>query len=492
MTGLIRRSALILATGGILLGTAVAIVPAGADTGPNTVRGWGVDEYGSATAPAALTGKTTIKIVSSGFASFALTSDGKITTWGDDYGGLLEPPGLLTGKTVVDIAMSEYSGLAVTSAGRVVEWGSTFAQDHPVPTSLSGKQVVAVAIGNTSPPESVALALTSDGTVTEWGDTQGMPLPPSLTGQTISQIAVGAGFALALTVEGTVIGWGANDAGQATPPAALEGRTVTAIAAGYGYAVALTSDGQVVAWGVDQFGQTDVPASLTGKTVTAIASSGAQTLALTADGAVTEWGSDPYDQAVPSELTGRHVTAIFGGGGNDFAVVPGDVDLVAPRVYTRNYLHKTTTDPDGLVVTYPAKAYDGDTRVPVTCDPASGSRFPVGVTTVTCTATDASGNTGRAQFEVAVTLQDVGIDSFSPMTGPASGGTTVAISGRGFTGATVVRFGRAKARFQVDSDTQITAVTPQHEPGRVQVRVKTPEGTLHSGAANPNRFDFLA
>ena len=39
----------------------------------------------------------------------------------------------------------------------------------------------------------------------------------------------------------------------------------------------------------------------------------------------------------------------------------------------------------------------------VTCDPASGSRFPVGTTEVTCTATDSSGNTGTdtATFTVS-------------------------------------------------------------------------------------------
>ena len=36
------------------------------------------------------------------------------------------------------------------------------------------------------------------------------------------------------------------------------------------------------------------------------------------------------------------------------------------------------------------------------CNPPSGSCFPVGVTTVTCTATDASGNTATCSFTVSV------------------------------------------------------------------------------------------
>jgi HYR domain len=38
----------------------------------------------------------------------------------------------------------------------------------------------------------------------------------------------------------------------------------------------------------------------------------------------------------------------------------------------------------------------------LTCNPPSGSIFPVGTTTVTCTATDASGNTAQYTFNVTV------------------------------------------------------------------------------------------
>ena len=40
------------------------------------------------------------------------------------------------------------------------------------------------------------------------------------------------------------------------------------------------------------------------------------------------------------------------------------------------------------------------------CSPASGSTFPVGTTTVTCTATDAAGNTGSCSFTVTVNDTD--------------------------------------------------------------------------------------
>jgi hypothetical protein len=52
------------------------------------------------------------------------------------------------------------------------------------------------------------------------------------------------------------------------------------------------------------------------------------------------------------------------------------------------------------------------------------------------------------------------ITSIVPNTGPAAGGTTVVITGTNITDATAVRFGTNNATFAVDSDRQITAVSP--------------------------------
>jgi hypothetical protein len=53
------------------------------------------------------------------------------------------------------------------------------------------------------------------------------------------------------------------------------------------------------------------------------------------------------------------------------------------------------------VVNYPAPVVtDNCPGATFVCAPASGSCFPVGVTTVTCTATDASGNTATCSFNV--------------------------------------------------------------------------------------------
>src|SRR5207244_1727432 len=51
---------------------------------------------------------------------------------------------------------------------------------------------------------------------------------------------------------------------------------------------------------------------------------------------------------------------------------------------------------------YAASAADNCPGVTVACAPPSGSTFPTGTTTVTCTATDAAGNTSACSFNVTV------------------------------------------------------------------------------------------
>ncbi|MFG2094066.1 IPT/TIG domain-containing protein, partial [Streptomyces sp. NPDC048612] len=69
------------------------------------------------------------------------------------------------------------------------------------------------------------------------------------------------------------------------------------------------------------------------------------------------------------------------------------------------------------------------------------------------------------------------VTSVSPNSGSTAGGTTVTVTGTGFTGATAVRFGATPSpSFTVNSDTQITATSPVGS-GTVQVTVTTPSGT---------------
>lgn len=71
------------------------------------------------------------------------------------------------------------------------------------------------------------------------------------------------------------------------------------------------------------------------------------------------------------------------------------------------------------------------------------------------------------------------LTGLSPNSGSATGGTAVTITGSNFTGTTAVAFGGSAATsFAVVSATTITAVTPAHAMGAVDVSVTTPAGAV--------------
>lgn len=78
-------------------------------------------------------------------------------------------------------------------------------------------------------------------------------------------------------------------------------------------------------------------------------------------------------------------------------------DTVDPVVAALSDIEVDADDAMGTNVTYTATATDDrDGDLTATCVPASGALFPIGDTEVTCTATDAAGNTDSATFTVTV------------------------------------------------------------------------------------------
>ena len=76
----------------------------------------------------------------------------------------------------------------------------------------------------------------------------------------------------------------------------------------------------------------------------------------------------------------------------------------APVLSCDENLSQGTINPAGLSVSYPTpEATKGQTPVTVACSPASGEMFPIGTTTVSCTATDALQRQATCQFNVTVT-----------------------------------------------------------------------------------------
>ena len=78
-------------------------------------------------------------------------------------------------------------------------------------------------------------------------------------------------------------------------------------------------------------------------------------------------------------------------------------DTTPPEITVPDDLTVNATSPSGAIVPYEVTASDDTDPSPtVVCAPANGGTFPIGVTMVNCTATDATGNQATASFKIVV------------------------------------------------------------------------------------------
>jgi hypothetical protein len=151
-------------------------------------------------------------------------------------------------------------------------------------------------------------------------------------------------------------------------------------------------------------------------------------------------------------------------------------------------------DGGGHVTTYTASvtAMWDFTGVLVTSSvPATGTNDP------NFTAFDANGNelynsSTRAYLQWSATFIPVPrVLSISTAYGPATGGTSVTMTGTGFTNATAVSFGATSAAtFTINNDNSITATAPAGNAGTVDVTVTSAGGPSTTSAAD--QFTFVA
>src|SRR5262249_31064783 len=110
-------------------------------------------------------------------------------------------------------------------------------------------------------------------------------------------------------------------------------------------------------------------------------------------------------------------------------------DTTPPVVAVPAGIADNTTDPNGKRELFTATATDlVDPTPTVACNPASGSTFPLGATTVTCTATDRSGNAASKSFTVTIAFVDappmltVPADLTVEATGPAGAAVSYTVT----------------------------------------------------------------
>ncbi len=128
------------------------------------------------------------------------------------------------------------------------------------------------------------------------------------------------------------------------------------------------------------------------------------------------------DQTLTTETTGTILTCEAtnqDGLSSGTQSVTVKIDKTLPDLTVPPTQSTSATGPDGALVTYPAAtATDNlDADPTIACSPASGSLFPIGSTTVNCTATDDAGNQDTDSFDVEVSG---GNSPTVTITGPAA------------------------------------------------------------------------
>jgi hypothetical protein len=125
----------------------------------------------------------------------------------------------------------------------------------------------------------------------------------------------------------------------------------------------------------------------------------------------------------------------------------------------------------------------GNVKVPCT------AVRPAALTVISAAALLMGAPAAQGRMSTAPLAATPTISSITPSSGAA--GILVTIQGTGFTGANAVRFGTtAAAQFVVDSDSELSVVSPTHGPGTVDVSVVTPGGT--SALSSADRFTYGA
>lgn len=127
-------------------------------------------------------------------------------------------------------------------------------------------------------------------------------------------------------------------------------------------------------------------------------------------GSVTPYDDETEIQSYLTDLTillGEWRTAIEEWRGEAFLgkVAPFTADVTAPEIVCPTDVMMISADGNDVAVDFEISVTDDCVAEPtLVCDPEPGSLFALGETEVTCTATDAAGNTSTCTFSVAVTL----------------------------------------------------------------------------------------
>jgi hypothetical protein len=118
-------------------------------------------------------------------------------------------------------------------------------------------------------------------------------------------------------------------------------------------------------------------------------------------GSIT-WFARVFDDANDNFAFDQGEQLLASGHSGTVTCTPPAVDE-PPAFPALSNVEVNATSPSGAAVTYTVSATDKeDGSIAGNCVPPSASTFPIGTTTVTCTATDLGGHTVSAMFDVVV------------------------------------------------------------------------------------------
>ena len=475
-----------------------------------------------------------VQLSSSSTESLALMGDGTVRGWGS-WGSAIGNGGSLQDESdvpvevcavatkgecphgpylqqVVSVAAGDSFSLALLKDGRVVSWGSGREGQLGRPQERFSE-----SNGQDFTPGYVCTGTKGSPAECKGGHYL----------EEVVAIAAGESFALALLKDGKVMAWGADNEGQlasekkikttceykpeeeelcsVVPVTVAELSEVTAISAGDDYSLALLGGGTVKAWGSNSLGELGagttasesdpVPVCAFGKrepcgelgSVLGISAGEGMSTAVLSNGTVVDWGLNLNGSLGDGSFQGPETCTIEEEG--EVEQLPcSDAPVPVPGLAHVRTAKTGINDYDVLALTEAGELWswgsnqlggvgigepvsrDVPTRVcaPLTYGPCPEGPYLEGEVT--------SFAVGGFHDLLSLTIAQAIVSSVSPDEGPGAGGTTVTITGTGFTPATGVDFGTSPASsFEVRSGTEIVALAPPGS-GTVDVTVNTPDG----------------
>jgi hypothetical protein len=362
-----------------------------------------------------------------------------------------------------------YDGILTDNGYNIVEVGTgTFTNTG----DLTGNQVNLFGTGISNTP-SLALNSSLNGTPT-------LALSAGSVAINTGSIVSNGSVAVSTTDQRGLNRVGAPDIGAYEYGAAAPIPTVTGISPTNGITAGGTS---IIITGTNFTGATAVKFGSTNATgftvnsntqITAISPAGAagsvDITVTTAGGTSATSASDQFTYVAAPTITGISSTSGPATGGTN-------VNITGTNFTGATAVKFGSTNATGFTV---------NSATQITATSPAGSAETVDVTVTTAGGTSATSAVDQYTYVSAPTITGI-----SPANGQTAGGTSIIITGTGFTGATAVKFGSTNATgFTVNSATQITATSPAGAAGSVDITVTTAGGTSITNASD--QFTYVA